>query len=502
MVGVPGRSRSCVTCLGRKKGCDRNRPSCTQCIKAGLICGGYDRATVFVNSTQAAGRSPTPYRRQNAATSLAPGQTSLALSAQEITLPFGLTQTAYNLRYIDRFWSAYLPNGKAFTNAAARLSNGGWVNIALDLYPADRSLQLAMQGVVLRGLGARDENKALVGQGSAAYLKCLQEFHKALNESKRLKHDALLCTAKLLSLFEMHYGADEMEYLVQQRSWVAHARAQLAILTARQPQEFRSGKAHQLFVDYRYILIISAIFGRRRFVLTDNGWNTTPWKSIRKSPRDKLLDILGDLAGILEDIDNRDICENLEERAALKQSITRSCWGLSERLQSWANEVGSLKDFRTSTSSDDVAGPRDSEDFALAHLTILYWATCALVYANLLALVDLGTATVPQLDPLEYARKVVYALPFFLDPSAGIMGSKSASFPLGLVLQVLYGTENKPSEHRDLLAEFFKSQGETKAIAKFVTSLQRGYATAETAERDGLQGIEARAKRWMNLAGS
>ncbi|KAK6077460.1 hypothetical protein SCUP515_04988 [Seiridium cupressi] len=379
--------------------------------------------------------------------------------------------------------------GKAFTNAAARLSNGGWINIALDLYPADRSLQLAMQGVVLRGLGARDENKAL-------------EFHKALIEPKRLKHDALLCIAKLLSLFEMHYGADEMDYLVQQRSWVAHARGQLAILTARQPQEFRSGKAHQLFVDYRYILIISAIFGRRRFVLIGNGWNTTPWKSIRKSPRDKLLDILGDLAGILEDIDNRDICENLEERAALKQSITRSCWGLSERLQSWANEVGSLKDFRTSTSSDDVAGPRDSEDFALAHLTILYWATCALVYANLLALVDLGTATVPRLDPLEYARKVVYALPFFLDPSAGIMGSKSASFPLGLVLQVLYGTENKPSEHRDLLAEFFKSQGETKAIAKFVMSLQRGYATAETAERDGLQGIEARAKRWMNLAGS
>jgi hypothetical protein len=53
----------------------------------------------------------------------------------------------------------------------------------------------------------------------------------------------------------MHYGADEADSLTQQRSWVAHAKGQLAMLTSRQPQDFRSGRAHQLFVDCRYILV-------------------------------------------------------------------------------------------------------------------------------------------------------------------------------------------------------------------------------------------------------
>lgn len=53
----------------------------------------------------------------------------------------------------------------------------------------------------------------------------------------------------------MHYGTDEADQLAQQRSWVAHTRGQLAMLTLRQPQDFRSGKSHQLFVDYRYNLV-------------------------------------------------------------------------------------------------------------------------------------------------------------------------------------------------------------------------------------------------------
>jgi hypothetical protein len=45
----------------------------------------------------------------------------------------------------------------ALWHAPHQLGNGGWINIALDLFPADSSLQLAMQGVVLRGLGMRDK---------------------------------------------------------------------------------------------------------------------------------------------------------------------------------------------------------------------------------------------------------------------------------------------------------------------------------------------------------
>ncbi|EPE10372.1 fungal transcriptional regulatory protein [Ophiostoma piceae UAMH 11346] len=52
MVGVPGRSKACATCRRRKKGCDFQRPSCTQCLRAGLECGGYERGRIFVHTTQ------------------------------------------------------------------------------------------------------------------------------------------------------------------------------------------------------------------------------------------------------------------------------------------------------------------------------------------------------------------------------------------------------------------------------------------------------------------
>ncbi|UNI24896.1 hypothetical protein JDV02_010615 [Purpureocillium takamizusanense] len=50
MVGVPGRSKGCSTCRRRKKGCDRRLPSCSQCLRLGLPCGGYSRDLVWVTN--------------------------------------------------------------------------------------------------------------------------------------------------------------------------------------------------------------------------------------------------------------------------------------------------------------------------------------------------------------------------------------------------------------------------------------------------------------------
>ncbi|KAF4992373.1 hypothetical protein FDECE_13729 [Fusarium decemcellulare] len=488
MVGVPGRSQSCITCLSRRKGCDRQKPACTQCLEAGLTCGGYARTRTFVNRTPAEGFASASYR-----TSTSPAAGS-ATPAEDVTLAQSLAQTAYNSKYIDLFWSEYLPGGKTFTANAARFCNGAWVTVAMDLYPTDRSLQLAMQCVTLRGLGTHNRDQSLIEQGLEAYTKCLQEFNSALRDPKRLRQDSLLCTARLLAMFEMHYGSDDRNRQGQYNNWAAHAKGQLAILVARQPKDFRSGQAHQLFVDYRYILVIAALGQRRRFALSNKGWKTIPWKTHRKTPHDKLIDVLGDLAGVFEDIDNlRSIEEG--QKAAARESIARSCWGLDKQLQNWVNEVGPLKDFRQ-TGED---GPRDPEDFALSNLTILYWATCILVYTHLLAFTHPGTDIPPRVNISPYALNLASALPFFFKPSAGIMGPKLAAFPLGSVLQVLSGTEDRLSNHRKLLGEFFKAQDESRGVAKFLMSLQRGSGRNGMAEQDGCNGVESRAKTWVNL---
>ncbi|TQV93790.1 C6 zinc finger domain-containing protein [Cordyceps javanica] len=50
MVGVPGRSKACNTCLKRKIKCDLAKPHCGNCAKSKRICGGYARKTAYVFS--------------------------------------------------------------------------------------------------------------------------------------------------------------------------------------------------------------------------------------------------------------------------------------------------------------------------------------------------------------------------------------------------------------------------------------------------------------------
>ncbi|KAJ4265286.1 hypothetical protein NW762_004571 [Fusarium torreyae] len=245
--------------------------------------------------------------------------------------------------------------------------------------------------------------------------------------------------------------------------------------------------------------MIAALGQRKRFALSGNGWKTIPWKSHRKTPQDKLIDILGDLGGVLEDIDRLGTYGNNTEKTAARQSINCSCWNLDRKLQSWAHEMGPLKDFR---SSGDDGGPKDTEDFALANLTILYWTACVLLYTHLLAFTDAGPEIPPRINPYIYAQEIASALPFFFKPSAGIMGPKMAAFPFGSVMQMLAGTETKKSEERRLLLDIFKSQDRAGAVTNFLVNLQRGGKSGlgEGKDKgDGCEGFDDRAKNWVNL---
>lgn len=195
-------------------------------------------------------------------------------------------------------------------------------------------------------------------------------------------------------------------------------------------------------------------------------------------------------------------CEDNRKRSRARDHIERSCWDLDEQLQTWLAEVGTLKAFQSLENSSDVRGPENSEDFALAHLTILYWATCVLLYTNLSAFVDRKEDLPERADPTQYAGELVAALPFFFTQGAGIMGQKMAAFPLGIVLQVLFATENAPSEHREALVRLLQEQDGNGGIGKFLKNLQRGAAGPGQRESCESRGVEMRARKWMNLAGS
>ncbi|CAK7217383.1 hypothetical protein SCUCBS95973_003130 [Sporothrix curviconia] len=51
MVGVPGRSKGCNTCIQRKVKCDGGQPVCGNCKKSNRLCTGYKRPVAFVMSS-------------------------------------------------------------------------------------------------------------------------------------------------------------------------------------------------------------------------------------------------------------------------------------------------------------------------------------------------------------------------------------------------------------------------------------------------------------------
>lgn len=192
MVGVPGRSKGCSTCRKRKKGCDKKRPTCTQCSTAGLECGGYERDRVFLNHNQStkAKSALVIYRKKPAS----PRHTHDC--AVDIALPHELAQTAYIEKYISIFLSKYLPAGRSPTIDRSSSPGGDWIEIAHGLHTSEKGLQLSLLSL---GLFAAGEPQYAL----QSYSLALRKLQAALCDQCRPRNDSTLATCKLMSLLEV-----------------------------------------------------------------------------------------------------------------------------------------------------------------------------------------------------------------------------------------------------------------------------------------------------------
>ncbi|OAA70191.1 Zn(2)-C6 fungal-type DNA-binding domain protein [Akanthomyces lecanii RCEF 1005] len=193
MVGVPGRSKGCRTCRRRKKGCDKAEPSCAQCLTAGLICEGYGRDLVWVNATTE--EEPTGRQRRPPTNPSEPWQVRYAGQPGtniEVILRESLAKTAREQKYLGMFWSAYLPNGRAFTSRACRLSTGGWTAHMGKLYDAEPTLRLASLAMSASVIGHQNHDGQLIIKGLKAYSEAIQEMTRAYVQLYRNAYGVLI----------------------------------------------------------------------------------------------------------------------------------------------------------------------------------------------------------------------------------------------------------------------------------------------------------------------
>ncbi|KAL4989870.1 hypothetical protein BDW68DRAFT_175624 [Aspergillus falconensis] len=253
VAGVPGRSRVCVACLKRKKRCGLEKPFCGTCRKARVECGGYYRPSIFINNT---------IETQNQ--QLVKGK-AIAMVTPAAMLPYHLSLLAPP------------------TTPDTWTSLGKWIGAIHDLRSSERKYRYLKE------------------EGRRLYTGLMKSLAAALRDTKRANSDAILTAVRLSNFYEFCFGQNDGE-VKQVRSWQAHNAGHIALISAH---SFISGHTHDLFADGRSNVIMSYLRQRKRCFLADPDWRTMPWlQREKKNARDHLMDILLDLTGLFEDLDN------------------------------------------------------------------------------------------------------------------------------------------------------------------------------------------------------
>lgn len=240
--------------------CDYQRPSCTQCIKANIQCGGYERERIFVHSTASTQKAVIKSRDTGSAgkklgspLSLADRLPSVALAhrrhskyeAAEIILPESMSRTASEEKYVSLYWDLFLPRCRD------RTASREWTRSSQSLFRTEPALRSAVLAVSLGMLAERENCQWMREEGLKAYGKALLEATAALRSPSRVKSDAVLLATKFMTTYEMLFGARTGNLLELAHRWRSHNLGSLAIMETRTPWSAVEGDGHHIFLDSR-----------------------------------------------------------------------------------------------------------------------------------------------------------------------------------------------------------------------------------------------------------
>ncbi|EWG54342.1 hypothetical protein FVEG_12582 [Fusarium verticillioides 7600] len=435
--------------------CDQLRPWCRRCTRAGLSCGGYERPPIFVNRTQD-GHSALPSR------SYSPPRALDQIAVSTPLLDLSLERTAAESRYLFLYWRFLLPNnGQMFSLQATRHSTTGWIQVVQDLAKNDKGVRAGLLANALALVGQQMKQLSVVMEAFHMYSKALQILARCLPHIKQEQttEEPRLMTSALLAAFELLQVSNGRQSCLHGITWLRHSTGQKAIILARGPESYKEGIAHQLFADGRLHLIYPEIHNRKRSAFDTQGWKSIPWSTVPKTPKDELVDILLEIPGLLEDLEREPADATQQE--SLHKQLQERCRICREDLRNWCNSLG---DASVSFAEGLISIPatQDSslspKDFAMAHLGMIYWATCSLLYQ---IMADDTTAWL-------YCRKVLLMVPFFQRPDMGAIFINFVGFPVSVVVSFVARQEHAAFEtSKELLYRIFTDPSHGSQLRAF-----------------------------------
>ncbi|KAK4166912.1 Sterigmatocystin biosynthesis regulatory protein [Cladorrhinum sp. PSN259] len=445
MVGVPGRSKGCLTCRKRRKGCDLEKPACSQCRKAGVVCEGYDTPRVFVVSTPTTRRAGYRSTPQAAGSSWQRGAQSKSATpppnevANSITNSRLLGRPESERRCIDLFWEGYFPTGRPIPSPMSKSYTCSWTGTARRFYASDDSLRFALWANALLMTGRREGAEWMLREGSRMYGKALAGLRRSLESPQGARRDAVIATVKLVSMFEAFSRLDDRQAAggyepPVSQNWQRHCAGELALFITRTPLAHVDGDSHDVFADERVDMSLSGILRRKRLVFSLPEWKSIPWQGVPRDMKDMLVDVLVDMPGLVEDFDKWEACTEPQTKETLRLALVERCWGLDRDLGAWFGIICS------------IVGPNDPPPEFVTDLIMLvgqihgmmvFWTTSMVLFTILHIASGSEAHLLPdRMDPMFFAHKLANAaLPILIQPKAGLYGQQSAVLPLEILLQ-------------------------------------------------------------------
>ncbi|XEU97454.1 hypothetical protein FSHL1_002740 [Fusarium sambucinum] len=514
MVGVPGRSKGCVTCRSRKKGCDKKLPNCTQCIAHGVICGGYQRKPVWLNADGA----------RQAIYSKAPGNTTSSEhlhsseAASNITLHDSLTITARTQKYTGLFWSDYLLGGNGFSIKVSGITSTEWMQLYETISNSEPTLRYTTMALSTAALATNASNEVLHQKSQQAYGLALRQMATSL-VSQECNKEGLLAAIQLMRVYEQLFGVDPIaeEFNASAsriRGFVKHVDGEIALVSSSGLSDTWSFTGYQLVLDGRLDLVNTAISRRKASPFSQHQWKTSIlWQRARDSPLKRLVDIMVEVPGLLESLDVLRRTSDEEESLMLHSQVVARCEACRTELLAWEMEQGETLRVYDYIVTGELSPPQNDEDLASVYLSCYYWMVSLIVYSTIgfceLEIPSkergIGFPDCPsQRTAVSYAHRIAHAIHFLFEPPAGKYSCIAAFFPLGNTLRYLlmiesYQARKSMSLELLLLSELYKRPFLQYSIDRFLMNLiphdgiDYGSKLNSLA---GLRGVEYRARVW------
>lgn len=139
----------------------------------------------------------------------------------------------------------------------------------------------------------------------------------------------------------------------------------------------------------------------------------------------------------------------LENQASLHRLLEGRCWVLDSQLQRWSGASGLTAVQFVESQISDVTQAKlspTSEEFATAHLGLLYWTVCLLLYQHVCRLSRCSQTKLPErVEPRQYCRKIALLLPYFNKSNLGEFFINITAFPVSTVARFL-GRHDEPDK--------------------------------------------------------